>query len=164
MTCLDLRDIDWKKLIASLVICQLVGLLGAIFTGPAIPTWYAALEKPPFVPPEWTFSVVWTFLFLLMGISLYLVWNKGWDRRDVRLAIGVFGVQLFLNFLWSVLFFGMRLPLLGLVEIVFLWLAIVATIWLFYRISRTAGLLLLPYLAWVSFAALLNYYIWLFNP
>lgn len=157
-------DTDWKKLIVSLALCQLAGLLGAIFTSPAIPTWYPALEKPAFVPPDWAFSVVWPILFLLMGISLYLVWNKGWDRRDVRLAIGVFGVQLFLNFLWSVLFFGMRLPLLGLVEIVFLWLAIVATIWLFYRISRTAGLLLLPYLAWVSFAALLNYYIWLFNP
>ncbi|MDI3540154.1 MAG: translocator protein [Methanolobus sp.] len=78
--------------------------------------------------------------------------------------MGVFGVQLFLNFLWSVLFFGLRSPLLGLVDIVFLWLAIVATIWLFYRISRTAGLLLLPYLVWVSFASLLNYYIWLLNP
>jgi tryptophan-rich sensory protein len=157
-------DVDWKKLIASIVVCQLAGLLGAIFTSSAIPTWYATLEKPPFVPPDWTFSVVWTFLYLLMGLALYNVWRKGWDHRDVRLAMGVFGIQLFLNFLWSVLFFGLRSPLLGMIEIVFLWFAIVATIWLFYRISRPAGVLLMPYLAWVSFAALLNYYIWLLNP
>jgi len=157
-------DVDWKKLIASIVVCQLAGLLGAIFTSSAIPTWYTTLEKPLFVPPEWTFSVVWTFLYLLMGLALYIVWRKGWDRRDVRLATCVFGIQLFLNFLWSVLFFGLRSPLLGIIEIVFLWFAIVATIWLFYRISRPAGVLLMPYLAWVSFAALLNYYIWLLNP
>jgi tryptophan-rich sensory protein len=161
---LGIGNIDWKKLIASIAVCQLAGLLGAIFTSSAIPTWYATLEKPPFVPPDWTFSVVWTFLYLLMGLALYIVWRKGWDRRDVRLAMGVFGVQLFLNFLWSVLFFGLRSPLLGMIEIIFLWFAIVATIWLFYRISRLAGALLMPYLAWVSFAALLNYYIWLLNP
>lgn len=161
---LGFGNIDWRKLIASVIICQVAGLLGAIFTSSAIPTWYATLEKPPFVPPDWTFSVVWTFLYLLMGLSLYLVWMNGWERRDVRLAMGVFGIQLFLNFLWSVLFFGLRSPLLGMIEIVFLWFAIVATIWLFYRISRLAGALLMPYLAWVSFAALLNYYIWLLNP
>jgi tryptophan-rich sensory protein len=161
---LGIGNIDWKKLIASIVVCQLAGLLGAIFTSSAIPTWYATPEKPAFVPPDWTFSVVWTFLYLLLGLSLYLVWMNGWDRRDVRLAMGVFGFQLFLNFLWSVLFFGLRSPLLGMIEIVFLWFAIVATIWLFYRISRLAGVLLMPYLAWVSFAALLNYYIWLLNP
>ena len=161
---MGIGNIDWKKLIASIVVCQLAGLLGAIFTSSAIPTWYATPEKPAFVPPDWTFSVVWTFLYLLLGLSLYLVWMNGWDRRDVRLAMGVFGFQLFLNFLWSVLFFGLRSPLLGMIEIVFLWFAIVATIWLFYRISRLAGVLLMPYLAWVSFAALLNYYIWLLNP
>jgi tryptophan-rich sensory protein len=161
---LGIGDTDWKKLIASIIVCQLAGLLGAIFTSSAIPTWYATLEKPAFVPPDWTFSVVWMFLYLLMGLALYIVWRKGLDRRDVRLAMGVFGVQLFLNFLWSILFFGLRSPLLGMIEIIFLWFAIVATIWLFYRISRLAGALLMPYLAWVSFAALLNYYIWLLNP
>ncbi|WP_167848739.1 TspO/MBR family protein [Methanolobus halotolerans] len=157
-------DVDWKKLIASIVICQLAGILGAIFTASAIPTWYASLEKPFFVPPSWTFSVVWTILYLMMGLALYLVWKKGWGSRDVRIAMGVFGLQLFLNFLWSILFFGLRSPLLGLIEIVFLWLAIIATIWSFYRISRTAGLLLLPYIVWVSFAALLNYYFFVLNP
>jgi tryptophan-rich sensory protein len=151
-------------MIVSIVVCQLIGILGAIFTSSAIPTWYATLEKPSFVPPDWTFFVVWTFLYLLVGLALYIVWRKGWDRRDVRLAMGVFGVQLFLNFLWSILFFGLRSPLLGMIAIVFLWFAIIATIWLFYRISRSAGVLLIPYLAWVSFAALLNYYIWLLNP
>jgi hypothetical protein len=96
---LGFGNIDWSKLVASVIICQLAGLLGAIFTSPAIPAWYATLEKPSFVPPDWTFSVVWTFLYLLMGMSLYLVWRKGRDRRDVRLAMGVFGLQLFLNFL-----------------------------------------------------------------
>jgi len=161
---LDTGNIDWKKLIASIVICQLAGILGSIFTAPAIPTWYASLEKPFFVPPSWTFSVVWTILYLLMGIALYLIWKKGWEKRDVRTAIGVFGIQLFLNFLWSLLFFGFQSPLLGLIEIIFLWIAIVATIWLFYKISRAAGLLLIPYLIWVSFAALLNYNIFILNP
>jgi len=141
---LGFGNIDWRKLIASFIICQLAGLLGAVFTSPAIPAWYATLEKPSFVPPDWTFSVVWTFLYLLMGLSLYLVWRKGRDRHDVRLGMGVFGLQLALNFLWSVLFFGLRSPLLGIIGIVFLWLAIAGTIWLFYHISRLAGLLLIP--------------------
>ncbi|WP_406657963.1 TspO/MBR family protein [Methanolobus sp. ZRKC2] len=162
--CLDARDVDWKKLIASLVICQFAGIFGAIFTTPAIPTWYAALEKPFFVPPSWTFSVVWPILYLLMGLALYIVWEKGWEYREVKVAMGVFGLQLFLNFLWSVLFFGLQSPFLGLMGIVILWLVILVTIVLFYRISRAAGLLLLPYILWVSFATLLNYYIYILNP
>ncbi|MDW7732635.1 MAG: TspO/MBR family protein [Methanolobus sp.] len=161
---MNARGVDWKKLVASLVICQLAGVMGAIFTTPSVPTWYATLEKPIFVPPSWTFSVVWTILYILMGLALYLVWIKGWENTDVQTAISVFGLQLFLNFLWSVLFFGMQSPIMGLIEIVFLWVAILATIVLFYRVSKTAGLLLLPYIAWVTFAAYLNYYIFMLNP
>ena len=161
---MDFENIDWKKMISSLVICQLAGVLGAIFTTPSIPTWYAALEKPFLVPPSWTFSVVWPILYLLMGLALYIVWDKGWEYREVRIAMGVFGLQLFLNFLWSILFFGLRSPFQGLVGIILLWLAILVTIVLFYRISRPAGLLLLPYIVWVTFAAYLNYSIYVLNP
>jgi tryptophan-rich sensory protein len=134
-----------------------------VFTTPAITTWYATLVKPNFVPPNWVFGAVWTLLYLLMGIALYLVWEKGFEKKEVREAIAVFGIQLFLNLLWSVLFFGLQSPLYGLIEIVILWVVILANIILFYRISRPAGLLLVPYLFWTSFAAVLNYSIWILN-
>lgn len=158
-----IKNIDWKKLIISILLCQITGTLGALFTAPAIPTWYATLIKPSFVPPNWTFSVVWPTLYLLMGIALYLVWEKGWKLAEVRTAMGIFGMQLFLNFMWSLLFFGLRSPLYGFGGIVALWVAILVNIWLFYRISKTAGLLLIPYILWVSFAAALNYSIWMLN-
>lgn len=156
-------QINWKHLLVSILLCQIAGLLGALFTTPAIPTWYSTLVKPSFVPPSWTFSVVWTLLYLLMGIALYLIWEKGLEKDDVRKAMGVFGTQLFLNFMWSVLFFGLQSPLYGLVEIIVLWIVILVNIWLFYKVSKTAGLLLVPYILWVSFAALLNYSIWALN-
>ena len=155
--------INWKHLLISILLCQVIGSLGSIFTTPAIPTWYATLEKPTIGPPNWAFPVVWALLYLLMGIALYLVWEKGWEQADVRKAMGVFGIQLFLNFMWSVLFFGLRSPLFGLVEIVVLWIVILVNIWMFYRVSKTAGLLLVPYILWVSFAAVLNYSIWALN-
>jgi tryptophan-rich sensory protein len=156
-------QINWKHLLTSILLCQITGALGALFSMPAIPTWYATLMKPPFVPPNWTFSVVWTLLYLLMGIALYLVWEKGLEKADVRKAMGLFGIQLFLNFMWSVLFFGLHSPLYGLGGIVALWVVILVNIRLFYRISRTAGMLLVPYVLWVSFAAVLNYSIWVLN-
>ncbi|WP_321420587.1 TspO/MBR family protein [uncultured Methanomethylovorans sp.] len=155
--------INWKHLLISILLCQFTGLLGALFTTPAIPTWYATLMKPSFVPPSWTFSVVWTLLYMLMSIALYLVWEKGLEKADVKKAMGVFGIQLFLNFMWSVLFFGLRSPLYGLDGIVVLWVAILVNIWLFYRISKPAALLLVPYILWASFAAVLNYSIWVLN-
>ncbi len=158
-----IENIHWPKLIGSVAVCQLAGILGAIFTADAIPEWYDTLAKPSFVPPDWTFSVVWPILYLLMGISLYIILEKGWDLKKVKTGTGVFGIQLFLNFMWSVLFFGFRSPLMGLIEIIILWIFIVINIWLFYRISKTAGLLLIPYLLWVSFAAVLNYSIVVLN-
>ncbi len=151
------------RLIAAILVCQLAGVIGSIFTVPAISGWYANIEKPLFNPPNWVFAPVWTALFLLMGISLYLVWDKGLKKKEVRLAVFVFGLQLALNIVWSFLFFGLQSPFLAFIEIALLWIAILATIAFFYRVSKRAGLLLVPYLLWVSFAAFLNYSIWMLN-
>ncbi len=151
------------KLIASILLCQAAGFVGALFTSPAIPGWYATLQKPSFNPPAWLFAPAWTILYLLMGISLFLVWQKGWEKKEIKQAITIFAVQLTLNSLWSILFFGFRQPLWALAEIVTLWLFILLTILKFKKINPAAGLLLVPYLIWVSFAALLNYFIFLLN-
>jgi len=151
------------RLVSAIVVCQLAGIVGSVFTVNSIPTWYAGLEKPFFAPPNWLFAPVWLSLYTLMGVSLYLVWSRGADTRSVKTALSVFGIQLVLNALWSVLFFGLRSPLLGLIEIAALWIAIAVTIVLFYRVSRTAGLLLIPYIAWVTIAAALNGFIWNLN-
>jgi tryptophan-rich sensory protein len=152
------------KLFVSLTICQLAGVIGSLFTIPAIPTWYATLAKPTYNPPSWVFAPVWTTLFLLMGISAFLVWRKGIENPRVNLALRFFIIQLILNSLWSVLFFGLRSPLLGLVEIIILWIFILLTILYFFKVSKIAGILLLPYILWVSFAAVLNFSIWRLNP
>ncbi len=144
------------KLILSIGLCLGAGILGSFFTVSAIPTWYQTLNKPSFSPPNWIFGSVWTILYFLMGISLYLVWTK-------RTVPTVFWIQLILNALWSIIFFGMRNPTLALVDIVALWIAIVLTIKSFYRINKLAGKLLIPYLLWVSFATILNLSIVLLN-
>jgi tryptophan-rich sensory protein len=154
---------DQKKLIFSIFICLFAGFIGSFFTTPAIPTWYAMLQKPSFAPPNWVFFPVWTALFIMMGISLFLVWKKGLEDKTVKTAIYIFAGQLVLNALWSFAFFGLRSPLLGLMEIIILWMAILATIVTFKKLSRTAAYLLIPYILWVSFAAFLNYMIWRLN-
>lgn len=151
------------KLIVSITICLFAGFLGSFFTIPAIPTWYATLTKPSFAPPNWLFFPVWTTLFVMMGISLYLVWRRGLEGQQLKNALVVFAVQLILNVLWSAAFFGLRSPLSGLIEISILWISIAFTIMIFMKISRTAGLLLIPYIIWVSFAAILNFMIWRLN-
>jgi tryptophan-rich sensory protein len=154
---------DVLKLIISIIICQLAGVFGSIFTTPAIPSWYATLVKPTFNPPNWVFAPVWISLYFLMGISAFLVWRKGIENPRVNLALRLFIIQLILNSLWSVLFFGLRSPLLGLVEIIILWTSILLTILYFFKVSKIAGILLLPYILWVSFAAVLNFSIWRLN-
>ncbi len=144
------------KLVVALAVCQLAGFIGSLFTTPSIPTWYASLQKPGFTPPNAVFSPVWITLFVLMGVAAFLVWDKGIGARGVKTALSFFGIQLVLNVLWSAFFFGLRSPLLAFVEIVVLWLAIGAAILTFYRVSRPASFLLIPYIAWVSFAAVLN--------
>jgi len=154
---------DMKKLIFSIFICLFAGFIGSFFTTSVIPTWYATLQKPSLAPPNWVFFPVWTSLFIMMGISLFLVWQKGQEDRKVKTGIYFFAGQLVLNTLWSVVFFGLRSPLLGLMEIIILWISILATILSFIKISRTAAYLLIPYILWVSFAAFLNFWIWRLN-
>ena len=153
---------DILKLVISIFLCQLAGFLGSLFTAPAIPTWYKTLDKPFFSPPNWIFSPVWISLFILMGISLFMVWRKQ-EQPRFKVALIFFFVQLIFNILWSAAFFGLRSPLLGLIDIVLLWVAILLTIQHFLRISRMAGLLLLPYILWVSFAVVLNFSLWILN-
>jgi len=155
---------DILKLIVSLVICQCAGLIGSIFTTAAIPTWYATLEKPPFTPPNWLFAPAWATLYVLMGIAAFLVWRKEVNREGAKLALMIFLIQLVLNALWSVVFFGLESPLAGVIVILVLWVAILFTVLKFFKLSMAAGLLLLPYILWVSFAAILNISIWLLNP
>ena len=152
------------KLLISIVACQCAGLIGSAFTTPAIPTWYAALEKPLFTPPNWLFAPAWITLYLLMGISASIVWQRGLDVPRVRTALIIFLIQLILNALWSVVFFGLESPLYGVIVIAVLWIAIVLTIVQFFRISTLAGALLLPYIGWVTFAAALNISIFMLNP
>jgi benzodiazapine receptor len=144
------------KLLACLVLVFAAGGIGALATNRATTTWYQGLKKPSFNPPEWLFGPAWAVLYLLMAVAAFLVWRQGLGTAGVKLALAVFLVQIVLNALWSVLFFGLRSSLAGLVDIVFLWLAILATIVLFFRVSVAAGVILLPYIAWVSFAAILN--------
>jgi len=151
------------KLIFSIGICQVVGIIGSLFTISAIPNWYAGLVKPALNPPSWLFGPAWTILYALMGIAAFLVWKAGWERKEVRMALKVFGSQLFLNAIWSIIFFGLHNPGWALVDIILLWLAIVWTMLVFYKISKPAVYLLLPYILWVSFALYLNYSIWMLN-
>ena len=154
---------NWIKLIASLAVCQLAAFIGSLFNIAAIPTWYTTINKPFFNPPNWVFAPVWTTLFILMGMALYLVWEKGYSKKEVKLGVNMFLVQLSLNVLWSALFFGIRDILLAFVEIIALWIAIALTMCHFKKVSKKAFWLMVPYLAWVSFAAVLNLAIWLIN-
>ena len=157
-----MKIVDILKLVASVILCQIAGLLGSLFTTQAIPNWYKTLNKPFFTPPNWIFSPVWISLFILMGISLFFIWRRP-DHPKFKIAFIFFFVQLILNILWSAAFFGLRAPLLGLIDIVLLWIAILLTIQNFSKVSKFAGVLLVPYLLWVSFAALLNFSLWILN-
>jgi len=148
------------KLAAAIALCHLAGIIGSLFTVTSSGSWYETIIKPSFNPPGWVFGPVWLTLYTLMGISLYLVWRSG--NRD-WIVFGVFGLQLVLNALWSILFFGIQSPVYAFIEIIFLWAAIIASIVLFFRVSKTAAYLLIPYALWVSFAAFLNFTIWRLN-
>lgn len=152
------------RFVVSVLIPLLVGFLGSITTLASIPTWYATLIKPSWAPPNWLFGPIWTTLYVLMGIALYLVWREGLDRRDVKFAILIFAVQLILNLSWSVVFFGYHALFGSFVLVMLLWLSILANIIAFYVISKPAGYLLVPYIIWVSIASYLNYTIYLLNP
>ena len=158
-----MRINNFFKLVIAVGVSELAGIVGSVFTVSAIPNWYAGLTKPALNPPSWVFGPVWTALYALMGIAVFLVWRNGWEKKEVKLALGVFGIQLFLNAIWSIIFFGLHSPGWALVDIAALWLAIVWTMFVFYKISKPAAYLLIPYLLWVSFASYLNYSIWILN-
>jgi tryptophan-rich sensory protein len=144
-----------KQIMKWIVISETVGISGAIFTSPAIPTWFIFLNKPVFSPPNWLFGPVWTLLYAMMGLAFGIILSTETKQAKAK-AKQFFYIQLTLNFLWSVLFFGAKLPLFAFGEIVMLWVAIIFCIAEFLKINRTAGYLLVPYLLWVSFASILN--------
>lgn len=146
------------RLVVAIVVCELAGAVGSVFTAGAVAGWYGGLVRPALNPPSWVFGPVWVTLYALMGIAAWLVWERGGGK-----ALAIFSGQLVLNASWSIVFFGLRSPGLALVNIALLWLAIVWTGAAFYRISRPAAYLLLPYFLWVSFAVYLNFFIWRLN-
>jgi len=154
---------NFFKLAIAIVVAELAGAIGSVFTVSAIPNWYAGLVKPALNPPSWVFGPAWTTLYALMGIAAFLIWKSGWDKKEVKKVLGVFGIQLVLNALWSIIFFGLHSPGWALVDIIALWFAIVWTMVVFYKISKPAAYLLVPYILWVSFVSYLNYSIWMLN-
>ena len=146
----------------ALAACYGVAVVGGLFTAGSGQGWYATLAKPSWQPPAWVFGPVWTVLYGMMAVAVWLVWLRRRQRPGAAPMV-LFGVQLALNAAWSPLFFGLHCPGIAFVDIVLLWLALAATVWLFLRRSAVAGLLLVPYLLWVSFAAALNFAIWRLN-
>ena len=158
------REAFWfaLELAVCLLICHLAGAVGSVFTIPSMSGWYAAIAKPSFTPPSWLFAPVWLSLYTAMGVSLFIVWRKR-GEEGAALALIFFAMQLFLNALWSPAFFGLESPVAGLAVVVSLFVAIAATVIKFYRISPVAAWILVPYLAWVGFAAVLNAAVFFMN-
>ncbi len=148
---------DLLRLVGFIFLCQAAGLIGSIFTINSVNTWYLTLEKPFFNPPSFVFGPVWTILYILMGVSLFLVWGK--KKTDLKW----FWIQLSLNTVWSIIFFGLKNPLFAFIIIILLWISIFQTIKSFKNVNKTASYLLYPYLFWVSFASILNLSIVLLN-
>ncbi len=152
------------KLFISILIPLLVGGIAGYFTSSGVEGWYATANKPWFNPPNWIFAPVWTVLYVMMGIALYLVWRTETISSSVKqTAIFLFVLQLTLNFFWSLIFFKLQQPGWAFAEIIVMWLAILFTILWFGKISSTAAWILVPYICWVSFASVLNYAIWKLN-
>ncbi len=151
------------RILIAVAICLFVGFLSSFATQSSISDWYVTLKKPSFNPPNWIFGPVWTVLYVLMGVAAGIVWNKGSHHKWVKTALYHFIFQLIFNAAWSIVFFGMRSPSYALLIIIILLLLIVLTIRWFRIINKTAALLLIPYLLWVSFATILNYSIWVLN-
>lgn len=149
------------KLVFSLFLPQLAGAIGALFTVKAIPTWYATLNKPFFSPPNYLFGPVWLILYLMMGIALYLNWIK--KTKQAKFNVRLFFIHLFFNAIWTPIFFGAKNLFLALIIILIIWALIVMMIFKFWKVNKVSSLLLIPYLVWVSFASLLNYFVWKLN-
>ena len=161
------RARPWLSLALAVLAVEVVGASGAIFTAQGLATWYGTLEQPALAPPNWVFAPVWTTLFALLGVAVWLVWREvdaaAPTGRRARLALGIFVGHFAVNLAWSLAFFGLQSTDLGLAVIALLWALIVLTIWAFDRVDRRAAVLLVPYLLWVSFAAYLNYQFWVLN-
>jgi tryptophan-rich sensory protein len=154
---------DIGRLVGSIAACQGAGAIGAYFTTPQIDTWYATLTKPAFMPPNAVFMPVWLTLYTLMAIAVFLIWRQGVKEGKNKQAFTLFWVQLGINAVWSVVFFGLQSILGGFVIIVCLWVLVLMTMLRFFKISLAAGALLTPYLAWLSIASGLNAWLWVLN-
>lgn len=150
----------WMVLAGFIILCLGVGVVSGVMTAGAMVDWYPTLNKPFFNPPSWVFAPAWTILYIMMAVAAWRVWLAGPSSKP---ALNLFFIQLVLNFLWSVFFFGLRSPALALIDIIAMWIMIALTMRAFFKIARPAGWLLVPYLAWVSFAAVLNASIWWLN-
>ena len=157
----SIREIP--KWIVSIIIVYIAGAIGTLFTLKEITTWYVYLIKPVCAPPNWIVGPIWSTLYIVIGTSLFLIWRKGLGRKDVQIAVLVFVVQLAINVLWSLVFFGSHSIFGGLVLVLILWVAIIINIFVFYQISKPAGLLLIPYLFWVSIESYLQYNLFILN-
>lgn len=153
----------WKPILVSIMIPEAVGMLSGILAFFILGGTFTGYEKPSFTPPDYVFGPAWIVLYALMGLASYRLWKIGSDDKRIKKALKIYGVQLFFNFLWSIIFFGLRLRGLAFIEILVLLVLVILTTGQFYRVEKMAGYLMIPYLLWVSFAAVLNYYIWIFN-
>lgn len=153
----------FSDLLTAILLANFAGILGSYATMSGIDSWYSFLQKPFLNPPGWIFGPVWTLLYVLMGIASFLIYEKAWKKEAGRKALKIYVFQLILNSLWSIIFFGLQQPFFAFMELIILWLAILWTILSFYKISKAAAYLLLPYIAWVSFAAYLNLSIAILN-
>ena len=157
---LKLREV--LALVSAILVCELAGAAGSLFTVPNIPTWYALLEKPAIVPPSWVFAPVWTTLYFLMGIAIFRIWRHHGTALRTR-SFYLFALQLILNVAWSAVFFGAHALGAALLVLILLWATIAACIWTFASIDEAAAWLLSPYLAWTTFAGILNASLWYLN-
>jgi translocator protein len=151
------------KIILFIIICELVGIIGAYFSGPVLGGWYVSLAKSPLNPPTEYFGPIWTILYAFMGYAAFLIWNTASKKKEVRSALVLFADLLILNLLWSVIFFGIGKPFAAFVEILALWIVSLLTVLAFFKVSHKAAYFLIPFLVWVSFAAYLNYSIVILN-
>lgn len=154
---------NFLKLLVSVSVPLLIGFSSGFFTITDVGSWYQTIQKPAWNPPNWIFGPVWTTLYILMGIALFLIWKKEGNNKLKKAAIILFAIQLVLNFFWSIIFFNQHQIGWALVEIVILWLSILLTIFVFAKIDKIAAWLMVPYIAWVTFATILNFTIWQLN-
>ena len=162
LTCYTIMN-NVTKLIISIAIPVAIGATAGFFTATGVDSWYQTINKPSWNPPNWIFAPVWTSLYVMMGIALFFVWKADTSNELKKIAVALFAVQLLLNFFWSFIFFYQQQPGWALVEIIAMWFFILLTIFAFAQVSKTAAWLLVPYISWVSFAAILNYTIWTLN-